>query len=264
MENLDYLISESTYGGIVHNSLPQDYESLLNIIKETCLNKKGKLIIPAFSVGRTQEIVYSLDRLETEGRLPDIPVFVDSPLAVNATEIFQMHPDCFDSETREYMLIDPNPFGFNKLKYIRSVNESKKLNHLNQPAIIISASGMITGGRILHHVYNNIDNKKHTLLFVGYCAPNTLGAKIRNGDKTINIFGKKKNVEADIMTMDSYSAHADEPEIIEYLDALDRKKLKETFLVHGQIDRQNKLTESLLNQGFQKVSIPEINNEVAL
>lgn len=263
-DKLDYLISESTYGGRKHDSQPKDIEGLLKIIQETCVESKGKLIIPAFSVGRTQEIVYTLDRLETDGKLPYIPVYVDSPLSVNATEIFQLHPDCFDAEIREYMLIDPNPFGFNNLKYIRRVEDSKRLNESKEPCIIISASGMMTGGRIMHHVFHNIDNANNTILIVGYCAPHTLGARIRRGDKKVRIFGVTKKVKASVKVIDSYSAHGDQDEMIEYLDNLNRDKLKTIFLVHGEIDSQQEFSKALMQNGFKDIQIPELKHEVCL
>jgi metallo-beta-lactamase family protein len=233
MEELDYLICESTYGGERHNQLPQDVEDLLTVIRETCVENGGKLLIPAFSVGRTQELVHTLDKLENEGRLPQVPVYVDSPMAVNATEVFRLHPECFDREIMDYMLDDPNPFRFNDLKYIRRTDESKELNYLQGPAIIISASGMMTGGRIIHHLYNHIEDPKNTILIVGFCAPHTLGARIRRGDKKIRIFGQELRVRAKVKIMDSYSAHGDEPEMLEYLSSLSRDKLKRIFLVHG-------------------------------
>ncbi len=264
MDDLDCLICESTYGGVKHDSLPQDENTLLSIIEDTCVHNKGKLLIPAFSVGRTQEIVHTLDKLETERRLPRIPVFVDSPMAVNATEVFQLHPDCFDSEILEYMIDDPNPFGFSDLKYIRKTVESKKLNKLKGPAIIISASGMMTGGRIIHHLFNHIEDSRNTILIVGYCADNTLGAKIRRGDKTVDIFGSKLRVNARVKVMDSYSAHADESEIVEYLSNLDQERLKRIFLVHGIPERQGDLRDTLIGEGFINVQIPSIGDEVEL
>ncbi|MGH7884154.1 MAG: MBL fold metallo-hydrolase RNA specificity domain-containing protein [Thermodesulfobacteriota bacterium] len=261
LKNLDYLICESTYGGQTHNDLPQDEEALLEIINETCVEKKGKLIIPAFSVGRTQEIVYMLDRLETSGKLPKISVYVDSPMAVNATEIFRLHPECFDSQILEYMTEDPNPFGFNDLKYIKSSDESKKLNNLKGPSIIISASGMMTGGRIVHHLLNHIGNPNNTLLIVGYCAPHTLGAKIRRGDKEVWIHGNKREVNAKVVIMDSYSAHGDQNEMIEYLSELDKKKLKQIFLVHGDPERQELFKNGLLKEGYNEVIIPNFKDE---
>ncbi|MCK5710646.1 MAG: MBL fold metallo-hydrolase, partial [Deltaproteobacteria bacterium] len=257
-------ICESTYGGRKHNQLPQDVEDLLDIIQETCVTNKGKLIIPAFSVGRTQELVHTLDKLETQGRLPKIPVFVDSPMAVNATEVFRLHPECFDSDIIEYIIEDPNPFRFNDLKYIRKTEDSKKLNYLEGPAIIISASGMMTGGRIVHHLINHIGDTNNTILVVGYCAPHTLGAKIRRGDKKVRIFGVERKVNARVKIMDSYSAHGDEGEMLSYLSNLDRNKLKNIFLVHGDIDRQEKFREALNKDGFNSVEIPELGDKYEL
>ena len=214
--------------------------------------------------GRTQEIVYMMDRLETEGLLPKIPVYVDSPMAVNATEVFRLHPECFDSEILEYMIDDPNPFGFNELKYIRKSYKSKELNDMKGPAIIISASGMMTGGRIVHHLRNHIENPDNTLLIVGFCAPHTLGAKIRRGDKEVWIFGSKKQVNAKVVVMDSYSAHGDQNEMIEYLSDLDKEKLKQIYLVHGDPDRQEIFKEGLLGKGYKQVLMPELGDEFDL
>lgn len=264
LDNLDYLICESTYGGQTHNDLPRDKKALLDLISETCLEKRGKLIIPAFSVGRTQEIVYMLDQLETEGSLPKIPVYVDSPMAVNATEVFQLHPECFDSEILDYMIEDPNPFGFNNLRYIRKAQESKELNNLKGPAIIISASGMMTGGRIVHHLINHIDNPNNTIMIPGFCAPHTLGAKIRRGDKEVWIFGTKKEVNAKVVVMDSYSAHGDHDEMIDYLSENDKEKLKQIFLVHGDPDRQELFKEGLLDEGYKDVVIPKLGDEYSV
>lgn len=262
MDGLDFLICESTYGGRKHNSLPKDIQGLLETITRTCIENKGKLIIPAFSVGRTQEIVYTLDKLETEGKFPSIPVYVDSPLSVNATDIFQLHPDCFDADILEYMLIDPNPFGFNNLIYIRSVEESKRLNQSKEPSIIISASGMMTGGRIMHHLFHNIDNSSNTILVVGYCAPHTLGARIRRGEKKIKIFGVTKKVKSRVEIVDSYSAHGDQDEMIQYLDNLDRSRLKKICLVHGEIERQEIFKSALMDHGFKDIIIPKLNDEM--
>ncbi len=262
MDDLDFLICESTYGGCKHNSLPKDIQGLLETITRTCIENKGKLIIPAFSVGRTQEIVYTLDKLETEGKLPSIPVYVDSPLSVNATDIFQLHPDCFDADILEYMLVDPNPFGFNNLIYIRSVEESKRLNQSKEPSIIISASGMMTGGRIMHHLFHNIDDSNNTILVVGYCAPHTLGARIRRGEKKIKIFGVTKKVKAKVEIVDSYSAHGDQDEMIQYLNNLDRSRLKKICLVHGEIERQEIFKSVLIDHGFKDIVIPKLNDEM--
>lgn len=264
MEDLDYLICESTYGGRLHNDLPHDEDALLNIIYNTCIKKKGKLIIPAFSLGRTQEIVYMLDKLENKDLLPSIPVYVDSPLAVNATDIFRLHPECFDTEIIEYMIDDPNPFGFNNLKYTRKVSESKSINDLKGPAIIISASGMMTGGRIMHHLINHIEDQRNTILVVGFCAPHTTGARIRNGEKKIRVFGRRLNVNANVEVMDSYSGHGDQQEMIDFLSNLDRKKLKKIFLVHGEPDSQEAFKSVLEINKFRGIEMPDLGQEFEL
>lgn len=264
MPELDYLICESTYGGREHSGQPQDEQALLDVIKNTCVEKKGKLIIPAFSVGRTQEIVYMLDKLETAGKLPNIKVYVDSPLAINATEIFVMHPECYDKELTRFMSIDPTPFGFKNLHTTRSAEESKKLNDLDEPCIIISASGMMQAGRIKHHLLNNIDDDKNTILVVGFCSPGTLGAYIRTKPEKVKIYGTEKEVKADIQIMDSFSAHADQSEILEFLNKLNKKKLKKIFLVHGDPKRQELLKEAILEDNFKDVFIPKLGETVKL
>ncbi|MEL6863573.1 MAG: MBL fold metallo-hydrolase [Bacteroidota bacterium] len=263
MPEVDYLICESTYGDKDHEGRPAEAERFLNIIKKTCVEKKGKLIIPAFSVGRTQEIVYMLDQLETAGKLPHIPVYVDSPLAVNATVIFGSHPECYDSDLHEYMLIDENPFGFNNLTYIRKVELSKALNHSNEPCIIISSSGMMNAGRVRHHLANNNDQAKNTILIVGYCSPDTPGGMLRNGIDRLKLFGEWKLVNAEIEVMDSFSAHGDRNEMLDFLRN-QRLGLKTLFLVHGEWDKQENF-KTLLNQnGFSRVEIPELAQEFDL
>ena len=260
----DYLICESTYGGEAHHSQPDDENELLKIIDRTCIKNKGKLLIPAFSVGRTQELVYMMDKLESSGKLPRIPVFVDSPLAVNATEIFIMHPECYDEHLLEYMDTDPNPFGFGHLNYVRKVEDSKKINDLQGPAIIISASGMMSAGRIKHHLFNHIENRRNTILVVGFCSPGTLGEKIRNRPESVRIFGIEKKLNASVEIMDSFSAHGDHQEMLNFLNNQDKKKMKKVFLVHGEISRQEKFRASLLEQGFRDVVIPRLGEEIEL
>lgn len=258
MDDVDYLICESTYGGKTHGGMPDNKQELLDVIHHTCVEKKGKLIIPAFSVGRTQEIVYMLDQLEHEKRLPKIPVYVDSPLAVNATDIFTMHPECFDDQILDYMAKDPNPFGFNGLKYVRSVEQSKAINAMDGPAIIISASGMMSAGRVKHHLANTIHQPENTILVVGYCSPGTLGGRIRAGADEVRIFGEHYKVKAEVRILDSFSAHGDEGEMIAYLDNLNRHKLKKLFLVHGDVERQEQFEQALEEKGFKNVEIPHL------
>jgi metallo-beta-lactamase family protein len=252
---VDWLICESTYGDREHETTPEQSKQFLQVIKETCLEKGGKLIIPAFSVGRTQEIVYMLDRMESSMILPKIKVYVDSPLAVNATEVFGAHPECYDNDLNEYLLHDDNPFGFKDLTYIRKVEMSKSLNDSNESCIIISSSGMMNAGRVKHHLANNIENPNNTILIVGYCTPETPGGKLRAGAETIRLFGEYKLVKARIKVMDSFSAHGDRIEMVNYLD--NQKSAKKLFLVHGEIDTQSKFKSYLMDHGHHNVEIPK-------
>ncbi len=264
MDQCDYLICESTYGDRLHKPNIDQKNELLAIVEETCVKNRGKLIIPAFSVGRTQEIVHLLDQLESGGEMPPIPVFVDSPLAVNATQIFQSHPECFDENILDYMLFDPNPFGFNRLRYIRRVEESKRLNNFNGPCVIISASGMATAGRIRHHIFNHISNPKTTILIVGYCAPYTLGGQLREGASTVKMFGEVVKVKARVKTMYSFSAHGDQQEMIDFMDNQDRQQLKKLFLVHGEPRPQRVFQKQLTKAGFLDIHIPTLGESVEI
>ena len=264
IEAVDVLLCESTYGGKEHMGHPDSKQKLLEIIEDTCVRRKGKLIIPAFSVGRTQEIVYMLDQLENQKKLPRIPVYVDSPLAVNATEIFRLHPECFDDDLNDYMQMDPNPFGFYNLQYIRKVEQSKALNESKTPCIIISASGMMSAGRVKHHIFNNIESSRNTLMVVGYCAPNTLGGHIANRPEKVKIFGKELKVNAKVEIMNSFSAHGDTSEMIQFLKLQDKNRLKKLFLVHGEPKRQKVFKERLEDVGFNKVILPHLGQEFNL
>ncbi|MEM9326062.1 MAG: MBL fold metallo-hydrolase [Bacteroidota bacterium] len=256
MPDVDVLLCESTYGGKEHQGVPQDMSELEHIIHETCVVNKGKLLIPAFSVGRTQEVLYVMDRLETEGKLPPVDVFLDSPLAIDATDIFMMHPECYDQELTEFTRKDIDPFKFPNLHITRSAQASKAIKDFDKPCVIISASGMMQGGRIRHHLANNIDDPRTTLLIVGFCAPGTLGAHLRSYPDKAWIFGVQKEVKAQIKIMDSFSAHADQGEIIDFLQGMDRKRLKRIFLVHGEGERQHELKSGLKDEGFADVVIP--------
>ncbi len=260
MPEVDYLICESTYGDRDHISKPEEHDALLKIIQETCLDKKGKLIIPAFSIGRTQEIVYILDRMESSGRLPHVPVYVDSPLAVNATMIFGAHPECFDNDLNEYMLVDDNPFGFNNLTYVRSVEMSKQLNESDEACIIISSSGMMNAGRIKHHTYHEIDNSRNTFLIVGYCAPHTPCGQLREGAAALRVFGDYKPVKAEVKIMESFSAHGDRKEMKDFLQN-QKDRLKTLFLVHGDYEAQQSFRGFLKQDGFGEIEIPELGAE---
>lgn len=257
----DYLITEATYGDRLHQDNINAEKELLEVIYNTCVEKKGKLIIPSFSVGRTQDIVYSLNNFYNEGRLPRIDIYVDSPLAVNATDIFRLHPECFNDEILEIMERDPDPFGFNSLFYIRNVEDSKKLNKIKKPVIIISASGMMEAGRVKHHLANSISDPRNTVLAVGYCAPRTLGARILRGDREVSIHGNNYKIKADIRRIDSYSGHGDYREMAEFLSCQDPSKINHTFLVHGEYESQLHYKSYLEHQGFSNIHIPEVLQE---
>ena len=255
MADCDYLIAESTYGGKTHEPVDLAKDRLAEVVGSTAA-RGGKVIIPAFAVGRTQEIVYRLDELSNEGRLPAIPVYVDSPLAVNVTAIFKAHPECYDEALKDYMAGDVNPFGFERLTYIRDVEDSKRLNDSRLPMVIISASGMCEAGRILHHLRNNVADPRNTVMIVGYCAEHTLGRKIVDREPEIRIFGEPHRLRANVEVMNSYSAHADQPELLGFLGHLDRDRLKRLFLVHGEPSRQAALCDALTEEGYGDVRTP--------
>lgn len=214
------------------------------------------MIIPAFSLGRTQEVVYTLDRLVNTGLIPKIPVYVDSPLSVNATDIMRKHKYLFNETLQDYMDHDPDPFGFSHLHYIREVQDSKNLNYKQEPCVIISSSGMMEAGRIKHHLKNNISSSANTVLIVGYCTPKSLGGRLIAGDETVRIYGEEYEVKADIRVIDSYSAHADYKEMLNFLDCQDKSKIKDIFLVHGDHGAQQAFRQRLKEAGYENVQIP--------
>jgi metallo-beta-lactamase family protein len=260
----DYIISESTYGNKLHEPEPDIKAKLLDIVNHTCVVKKGKLIIPAFAVDRTQELVFALDQLVSQGLLPSIPVYVDSPLSVKATLIMRDHKEDFNDDILAYIKKEGDAFGFDNLHYVTEVEESKKLNESSEPCIIISSSGMAEAGRVKHHIANNVENPKTTILMVGYCSPNSLGHALKTGEKTVNIHGQEKVVRAEIAIMDSFSGHADYSEIITYLKCQNPTKVKNVFLVHGEIETQTAFKAHLQEAGFSNVYIPSHHESVNL
>ena len=258
LRDIDVLMMESTYGNRRHNQSGQVEEELAAIIRDTAATG-GKIIIPAFAVGRTQQLVYHLHKLFNEDRIPDMPVFVDSPLACGATEIFRQHPECMDRETnRVFLAGHEDPFGFSRLKYIHDINESKALNGLTYPHIIISSSGMCEGGRILHHLRNNIENPKNLVLFVGYAAKETLARKLMDGNRVVRIFGMEHTVKCRVKILDAFSAHADSQELLDYAALTPPGKLGHIILVHGEEDQALPLREALLSRGYKNVSYPSL------
>lgn len=254
----DYLICESTYGDRLHEEPMVTEEELLGIVNDTCVYRKGKLIIPSFSVGRTQEIVYVLNKLYNEQHLPKIKVYVDSPLSVNATHIFRMYTADLNEEVQDTMRFDDDPFGFNTLKYITDIRESKALNSSDEPCIIISASGMLEAGRIKHHVANHISEPQNTILIVGYCAPTTLGARIQKpGLQWISIFGMDRKIKAHITKLEGFSGHGDWKEMIEYLtSSLNVEAVRRVFVVHGEEQAQSTYRDHLYEAGFRGIENP--------
>jgi metallo-beta-lactamase family protein len=260
----DYLITESTYGNRLHPHLQEAEGELLRVIKETCIERRGKVIIPSFAIGRTQEVVYALNKFFNEGLLPKVNIYVDSPLAVNATDIFRVNADILNADVAHEMLTDPDPFGFNSLFYIKDPEESKKLNSNKNPCVIISASGMMEAGRIKHHLANNIENPNNTILAVGYCAPSTLGARILNGAEEVSIFGVHHPVKAKIERIEAFSGHGDYSEMADYLGCQNPLQIKQIFLVHGDYEVQLAYKGTLEKRGFSNIMIPVAGEEKEL
>jgi metallo-beta-lactamase family protein len=247
---LDYLIIESTYGHRLHDPINSAMDKLADVVNRT-IERKGKVIIPAFAVERTQELIYFLHLLSDQKRIPKVPIYIDSPMATNATSIFRVHQECYDEETREAFLNHhKNPFGFNELRYTTNVEESKKLNTDDEPSIIIASSGMCEAGRILHHLKNNIQNPDNTVVIVGFMAQHTLGRRIKEQHDEVKIFGDEYKLRAEVVTLNAFSAHADYNEILETISTLDKNRLKQIFLVHGEPDAQSHLKHLLDEKGY--------------
>jgi metallo-beta-lactamase family protein len=260
----DYIIMESTYGDKLHDSASTTTEALLEHITHTCLEKKGKLIIPSFSLGRTQELLYLLNKLELENRLPKLPYYVDSPLSIRITEVVKQHPECFNKHVRRLLEKDNDVFAFKGLHYIRSVEESIRLNTLPEPCVIISASGMAEAGRVKHHIKNSLLSPRNTILIVGYCEPNSLGGRLKNGDKEVRIFGVLYPVKAEVAAIDTMSAHGDYHDLSQWLACQDPQLVKKLFLVHGEYDVQQNFREKLIRKGFLDVMIPNQHEVIGL
>jgi metallo-beta-lactamase family protein len=253
----DILICESTYGNKLHQSIENTEERLLDIVKNTVLEKKGKLLIPVFSIGRTQELVFSLNVLAEDGRLPpEVNVFVDSPMSVYATDIMREHAECFNREMKKYLDFDPDPFGFPHLKFITETDESKLLDNFEDPCVIISSSGMMEGGRIRHHLRNTLEDPRTTLLITGYCEPATLGGRISAGADKVTLFGEELEVKAEVIQMNEYSAHGDYEDVARFLIGQDKDQLKQIFLVHGEEKSMEKMKNDLETLGFSNIYLP--------
>ena len=257
-DGADILIIESTYGDRLHPDGSESEKELERIVNQT-VSRGGSLLIPAFAVGRTQQLVYALHKLHSDGAIPDLPIFIDSPLATRTTDVFRLHPEVYDDEIREFLLTDDdnNPFGFGRLQYTQSVEQSKALNGLKTPAIIISSSGMLEGGRILHHLRNRIEDPRNTVLFTSWQAPNTLGRKLVENEKLVRIFGEEFQVGAKIEVLSGFSGHADRNGLIDFVRVMNRKPQR-TFVVHGEDEASASLAEALHNElGLENVVIPD-------
>jgi len=257
-EGTDILVMESTYGNRLHPPYPESEKELERIVNETA-NRGGSVLIPAFAVGRTQQIVYALHKLHSAGRIPNLPIYVDSPLATRATEIFRLHPEVYDAEIREFMLTDDdkNPFGFGRLQYTQTVEQSKALNNLKVPAVIISASGMLEGGRILHHLRNRIGDPRNTILLTGWQAPNTLGRHLVDKKKIVRIYGEEHPVRAKVEILTGFSGHADRDGLMRFVRAME-KKPQQTFIVHGEDESSESLASALRTElGLGHVVVPK-------
>jgi metallo-beta-lactamase family protein len=263
-EQADFIILESTYGNSLHDLHNPTPDHLLEWIEKTCLKKKGKLIIPAFSVGRTQELLFALNQLELERRLPELDYFVDSPLSVHATQIVKKYPHDFNARIQKILEKDEDPFQFAGLQFVKTVDESKLLNFRNEPCVIISASGMADAGRVKHHISNNIENSRNSILMTGYCEPHSLGARLLSGKKEVNIYGVAHEVHAEVGSIRSMSAHGDYEDLSQFLSCQDPKAVKKLFLVHGEYEVQVDFRERLLRKGFMDVEIPELHQEIGL
>jgi metallo-beta-lactamase family protein len=260
----DYIIMESTYGNSLHEKNITTPDLLLRWIEKACLQKKGKLIMPAFSVGRTQEILYDLNQLELEHRLPDLDYFVDSPLSIESTEIVKRYPQYFNKTIQKILQSDKDPFSFKGLKYVKTADQSKLLNFQNGPMVIISASGMGDAGRVKHHISNTIESSRNTILLTGYCEPHSLGGRLMAGDKEVNIYGVEHEVHAEIGAIRSMSAHGDYEDLSQWLSCQDKKKVLKLFLVHGEYNVQQDFQQRLIKKGFADVEIPPQHYEIGL
>ncbi len=263
-QQADYILIESTYGNSLHDQHTTTPDIILDWLEKACLQKKGKLIMPAFSVGRTQEILFALNQLELEGRLPDLDYYVDSPLSIEATEVVKRYPQYFNKNIQRILQSDSDPFGFKGLKYIKTVDQSKMLNFQNGPFVIISASGMADAGRVKHHISNTIENSRNTILLTGYCEPHSLGGRLLAGAKEVGIFGVEHQVNAEIGSIRSMSAHGDYEDLCQWLACQDPRQVRRLFLVHGEYPVQQDFKQRLVKKGFLDVEIPERHYEVGL
>ncbi len=260
----DFIIIESTYGNSIHDVQFHALDTLMKHIKHTCVDKGGKLIIPAFSVGRTQELLYFLNQLSLEKRLPDIPVIVDSPLSLETTKVIKKYPALFNGRLQRVLEIDDDPFDFPGLHFTQAVEESMQIEKLNDPCIIISASGMADAGRIRHHIKNNVEFARNTILLVGYCDPQSLGGQLMSGAREVKIMGQDYVVNAEVEVMRSMSAHGDADDLCRYLSCQEADTVSAVYLVHGEYDVQQDFKKKLMLKGYEQVLIPDLHSVCGL
>lgn len=260
----DYILIESTYGNSLHEEKGPSDDLFLQYIKRTCIEKKGKLVIPSFSVGRTQQLLYTLNKMFLDKDLHNLAVFLDSPLSIEATDITKNHPECFNKDVQKLLQRDEDPFGFPGLTYIKTVDESKALNYRKEPCIIISASGMADAGRVKHHILHNIGDASNTILMVGYCEPNSLGGRLLKKPDEVTIYGNRVPVKADIGSISSMSAHGDYEDLSQFLSCQNPQDIRKLFLVHGEYDVQQDFRDWLVKKGFRDVEIPDLHQEIGL
>jgi metallo-beta-lactamase family protein len=257
---VDYLVMESTYGNRLHGTVEQMHDDLERVVKDT-VRRGGKVIVPAFAVGRTQELHYVLHDLLKAGRLPKIPVFIDSPLAIDVTEVFRRHPECFDAETRALLAEQGEVFSFEGARYMRTPQESMEINRHAGPAIIISASGMAEAGRVLHHLRNHVGDERNTVLIVGFMAQHTLGRRLVERRPRVKIWGVERDLRARVEVLNAFSAHADRDDLLAYVEACG--EVRRVFLIHGEPDQQEPLRATLMKRG-RRVDAPERGRTVEL
>jgi metallo-beta-lactamase family protein len=265
VDEADVLIIESTYGDREHDPVAATSDKLEAVVNETC-KRGGKLIVPSFAIGRTQELVYALHKLVASRDIPpSLPIFVDSPLAIDATGIYRLHPEAYDDEVFEFLASDKHddPFGFDMMRYTRSTNESKELNFLREPAVIISASGMAEAGRILHHLKNNVEDPNSTVLIVGWQAPHTLGRRLVEKQPKLRILGDEYSLKARVVTINGFSAHGDRSELLDWSGHF-TKKASHSYIVHGEIASSFALAEGLEKQGYTDVNVPELGQSYTI
>jgi metallo-beta-lactamase family protein len=258
------LITETTYGDRLHDPIQEMDDKLLAVVQRT-VARGGKVIVPSFALERAQEIIFSLRRLHAQGVLPRVPVYVDSPLTVKITDIFKLHPDSFDEEIRGFISKSGDPFDFEDLRYIQAVEESRKLNTLEGPAIIISASGMCEAGRVVHHLNNHIEDRASTVLIVGFQAEHTLGRRIVERRPSVKIFGVSRQLNAEVVVLNGFSAHADRDDLLSFAESCrDHGSLEHVILVHGEPEPQRKFAALLGERGFARVTVPKPKDELEI